>query len=637
MSRKKIGYLVLVSAVACLTAAGAGTAQADPPRGESGRAFTENVADGEQYDQYIVAFKPRSEAGKSRAVRDRELRAAGGRHGVSVAEVRELAVGGHVVRTDRKLSGEEARGFLRSLAARTDVDYAEPDVRLMSSASWNDTSYNDQWHYWEATAGMRLPKAWDTADGAGVTVAVVDTGRTAHSDLDGNTLAGYDFISDSWVSRDGGGRDSNPQDEGDWMKTGDCGTDQNGNPVPPSDRNSSWHGTHVAGTIGAVTNNSKGVSGVAPKAKLVHARVLGRCGGSLSDISDAVVWAAGGSVSGVPANANPAKVINMSLGGGGACSSTYQNAINSAVGRGATVVVAAGNENQSASNVQPANCGNVVTVAALDRQGNRANYSNYGSAVDVAAPGGETSTRTDGVLSTLNTGTTTPGSETYQYYQGTSMATPHVAGLAALMLGEKSMSPADVETTLEQNVRAIPGSCTGGCGAGLVDAEKTISALGSTPAPSGQLFANPGFESGNTSWSATSGVITSDTTYPARSGSWKAWLNGYGQTHTDTLSQAVSIPSTATTATLSFYLRIDSAETEAVAYDTLKVQVLDSNGSVLATLATYSNINENTGYTQRSFDLKGYIGKNVTIKFTGTEDASLATSFVIDDTALTTG
>ncbi|MFD1146997.1 S8 family peptidase [Saccharothrix hoggarensis] len=635
MSRKNIRYLVLVSAVACLAAGVNGVAQADPP-GPSGRPFVENVAAGAEYDQYIVTFKARSEAGRSSAARAEALRRTGEKHGVSVTEVRQLATGGHVVRTNRNLSGDQARGFLRSLASRSDVEFAEPDVTFFSTATRNDTYYDRQWHYWETTAGMRLPKAWDTADGAGVTVAVVDTGRTAHSDLDGNTVGGHDFVSDPWVSRDGNGRDANPQDEGDWMKTGECGTDENGNPVPPSDRTSSWHGTHVAGTVAAVSDNAKGVSGVAPKAKLVHARVLGRCGGSLSDIADAVTWASGGTVSGVPANANPAKVINMSLGGAGVCSSTYQNAINGAVSRGATVVVAAGNSNLDASRFQPANCANVVTVAALDRQGNRAAYSNYGTTVDVAAPGGETATAADGVLSTLNTGTTTPGSESYQHYQGTSMATPHVAGLAALMLGEKAMSPADVEATLKRNVRPVPGSCTGGCGAGLVDAEKTIASLGGGTTPGGQLLANPGFESGNTGWSASSGVITTDATYAARTGSWKAWLNGYGQSHTDTLSQAVAIPATATAATLSFHLRIDSAETGTVVYDTLRVQVLDSAGTVLSTLATYSNVNESAGYVLRSFDLKAYAGRSVTIKFTGAEDGNLQTSFVIDDTSLTT-
>ncbi len=334
---------------------------------------------------------------------------------------------------------------------------------------------------------MNLPAAWDSADGTGVTVAVIDTGRTTHSDLDGNTVAGYDFISSTSDARDGNGRDSDPADEGDWNSTdNECYQGSRAH-------NSSWHGTHVAGTIAAVSNNTKGVAGVAPKAKLQHVRVLGKCGGSLADISEAIVWASGGTVSGVPANTTPAKVVNMSLGGSGSCSATYQNAINGAVGRGTTVVVAAGNDAKDASGYQPASCSNVVVVAGLDRSGNRADFnssgtygSNYGTAVDIAAPGGETwSSSGNGILSTLNAGSTTPGSESYAFYQGTSMATPHVAGLAALMLSKKSLTPSEVESTLTQNVRAIPGSCSGGCGAGLVDAKKTIDAVsGGTPSPS---------------------------------------------------------------------------------------------------------------------------------------------------------
>lgn len=150
-----------------------------------------------------------------------------------------------------------------------------------------------------------------------------------------------------------------------------------------------------------------------------------------------------------------------------------------------------------------------------------------------------------------------------------------------------------------------------------------------------QLLANPGFESGATSWTASSGVITNDTGEPARTGSYKAWLNGYGSAHTDTLAQTVSIPAGCTSATLSFYLHVDTAETTTTtAYDTLKAQVLDSGGTVLSTLATYSNLNAASGYTQRSFSLAGYAGQTVTIKFTGTEGSTLQTSFVIDDTAL---
>lgn len=150
-----------------------------------------------------------------------------------------------------------------------------------------------------------------------------------------------------------------------------------------------------------------------------------------------------------------------------------------------------------------------------------------------------------------------------------------------------------------------------------------------------QLIANPGFESGSTSWSASSGVITTDSGEAARTGSYKAWLSGYGSAHTDTLSQSVAVPSGCSAATFSFYLHIDTAETTtSTAYDTLKVQVLNSGGSVLATLATYSNLNAASGYAQRSFNLGAYAGQTVTLKFTGTEGSQLQTSFVIDDTAL---
>ncbi|GGY88414.1 hypothetical protein GCM10010300_35630 [Streptomyces olivaceoviridis] len=152
----------------------------------------------------------------------------------------------------------------------------------------------------------------------------------------------------------------------------------------------------------------------------------------------------------------------------------------------------------------------------------------------------------------------------------------------------------------------------------------------------GQFLANPGFESGATSWTASSGVVTNDTGEAARTGSYKAWLNGYGSAHTDTLAQSVTVPAGCTSATLSFYLHVDTAETTtSTAYDTLKAQVLSSGGTVLSTLATYSNLNAASGYTQRAFNLASYAGQTVTIKFTGTEGSTLQTSFVLDDTALT--
>ncbi|MEM9303990.1 MAG: S8 family peptidase, partial [Pseudomonadota bacterium] len=421
-----------------------------------------------ELDELVAANRATLERDIRHAARARvaDLRASAG---FNVKWQRALATGADVVRFDPSEIGMSHQEFMLELEADPAVASVEFDALLKPMFTPNDQFYSAQWHYYEATAGLNLESAWDTATGAGVTVAVLDTGHRPHVDLIGNIIGGYDFISDSSSARDGNGRDSNAEDEGDWT-TGECG--------PAS--NSSWHGTHVSGTIAAVTNNGTGVAGVAYNADILSVRVLGRCGGSLSDIADAVIWSSGGSVAGVPNNSNPAEVINMSLGGSGSCGSTYQNAINTAVGNGTVVVVAAGNSNTNASGARPANCANVVTVAALDRQGNRASYSNYGSVIDVAAPGGETSpTSSNGVASTLNAGTTTPGGDNYVYYQGTSMATPHVAGVAALMIDENpSLTPAEIESILASTSRSIPGSCSGGCGAGLVDA--TAAVAGST-------------------------------------------------------------------------------------------------------------------------------------------------------------
>jgi serine protease len=299
-------------------------------------------------------------------------------------------------------------------------------------------------------------------------VAVIDTGYRPHADLSGQILQGYDFITNATMANDGGGRDSDASDPGDWTLAGQCGAG-----VPAANENSSWHGTHVAGTIAARANNGIGVAGIAYNAKIVPARVLGRCGGYTSDIADAIVWASGGTVSGVPANANKARVLNLSLGGTGSCDTTTQNAINSARSRGAVVVVAAGNSNTSATTSTPANCAGVIAVAATNRSGGKASYSNYGSNVTIAAPGGDTGA---GILSTLNAGTTTPGADNYAFYAGTSMATPHVAGVVALMLSvNPNLTPDDVAAKLKSTARAFPAACSG-CGAGIVNAAAAVNA-----------------------------------------------------------------------------------------------------------------------------------------------------------------
>ncbi|WP_053641918.1 MULTISPECIES: S8 family peptidase [unclassified Streptomyces] len=426
---------------------------------------------------FIVGYKPRAAEAKSNTAAEKDAEAKAGKAGEPVSFERRLGTGAALVELPEADEVRDAQKVAAAFLADPDVAYVVPDRRVYATAV-DPAEYKAQWDLYETTAGMNVPSAWKQATGKGVTVAVLDTGITEHTELSSKVLPGYDFISDTWTANDGGGRDNDPSDAGDWLKKGECGKDKNGNPVPSGDRNSSWHGTHVAGTIAAAANGS-GTVGVAHGANILPVRVLGRCGGTTSDIIDAVTWASGGTVTGVPANKNPAAVVNMSLGGKFTCDQAYNAALKAARDRGTTVVVSAGNDNTDAAAYSPAGCADVVTVAASDREGNRAAYSNYGKVVDVTAPGGETSPRTaDGILSTLNKGTKSPGDESYASYQGTSMAAPHIAGLAALLKQKNpSLTPAQVEQTIKSNTLALPGTCSGGCGAGLSDATKTLNAV----------------------------------------------------------------------------------------------------------------------------------------------------------------
>ncbi|MEY4748248.1 MAG: hypothetical protein RIQ60_462 [Pseudomonadota bacterium] len=452
---------------------------AAPP--QPARAAAGQPSGGEATDRLVVKYRDRSSADVIDATTLDSASRAAGRAGALVRHLRRTGAGSHVLKLDKRLSLERMRQLAADLqAADPQVDYAEPDRVMTAQFVPNDPSYAAQWHYHEAAGGINLPLAWDKSTGTGVTVAVVDTGYRLHADLKDNLLGGYDFISSSVVANDGDARDSSAQDPGDWVAADECAI---GAPA----RNSSWHGTHVAGTIAAMTNNGLGVAGAAHGAKVLPVRVLGKCGGFTSDIADAVIWASGGSVPGVPANATPARVINLSLGGAGACDTTWQNAINSARSRNTVVVVSAGNSNADAAGYAPASCTGVITVAAVGRSGGRAFYSNYGAAVDLAAPGGDQSVDpANGVLSTLNSGTTSPGADSYAYYQGTSMAAPHVSAVAALMLARNpALTPDDVEARLKASARALPVACTQGCGAGIVDASAAIDAAlaGAAPPP----------------------------------------------------------------------------------------------------------------------------------------------------------
>ena len=395
--------------------------------------------------------------------------AAAQRHGVTLKVARRTATRAVVARLSSRLPESQVERIAAEIVqADPSVLYAEPDRIKRILVTPNDPMYANQWHYHESTAGLNLPQAWSLSSGSGVIVAVLDTGYRPHADLRPNLVGGYDFISDAAVGNDGNGRDSNAGDPGDWVDANECGDGT-------AASNSSWHGTHVAGTIAALTNNGVGVAGVAYGAKVMPVRVLGKCGGYDSDIADAIIWASGGSVAGVPNTASPARVLNLSLGGSGPCGATTQAAINSARSRKSVIVVAAGNQGIDAANTSPANCTGVVTVAAVGRSATRAYYSNYGNVVEIAGPGGDQSwAEADGVLSTLNTGLQGPGADSYAYYQGTSMATPHVAGVVALMLSKNpNLTPDQVAARLRASARAFPGSCSG-CGSGLVDAYEAI-------------------------------------------------------------------------------------------------------------------------------------------------------------------
>ncbi len=458
-------------------------------------------------DQIIVEFESNTYEAQSYAASSTIESTASNAMGMNLKYVRTMATGARVMQLPKmkggKMSKQRVQALMQELAASPNVKTVTLDAMKYPMATPNDPQYASMWHYYESTGGLNVPTAWDTTSGSGVVVSVIDTGITSHPDLNSNVLPGYDFISSASIGNDGNGRDSDASDTGDATAANECG---DGRPA----RSSSWHGTHVAGTVAAVGNNNTGIVGVAYGAKILPVRALGKCGGRTSDIADAIIWSAGGSVPGVPNNPNPAQVINLSLGGGGACDAASQAAINQAVSLGATVVVAAGNSNTNASNATPANCQNVVTVAATGRTGARASYSNFGSVVDVAAPGGDQSTGTsNGVLSTLNSGSQGPAQPSYAYYQGTSMATPHVAGVAALMYAvDSNITPAEVESLLKSTARSFPGTCSS-CGTGIVDATAAVAALdsGSNPPGGDNILENGVAETG------LSGATGSETRY----------------------------------------------------------------------------------------------------------------------------
>lgn len=389
------------------------------------------------------------------------------------------------------LTAEQTLALAAELAERPGIRYAHPNYLLQAmqaTVTPNDPYYTYQWHY----PAINLPQAWGITTGSATTVvAVIDTGiiysqndpSRRHPDFRANVLPGYDFISDVRISNDGNGRDPDPFDVG----------DQPGG-------QSTYHGTHVAGTIGAASNEGVGLAGVDWAARILPVRVLGVGGGTMADIYEGMLWAAGLDVPGVPRNPTPAKVINMSLGGQGGCPEVVQGAIDAVTALGSIVVVAAGNDGQDAWRYTPASCSNVITVGATDYVGARASYSNYGTRIDVMAPGGDTNVDrngdgyVDGVLSLNYDDQAREPNVTFK--DGTSMAAPHVAGVVSLMVGlDPNLTFQQIRSILYATARPLSTSACGtadGCGAGLIDAYAALARVGQTnPDPGPGPVPNP--------------------------------------------------------------------------------------------------------------------------------------------------
>jgi serine protease len=502
----------------------------------AGRFIGMNPAATQKVDRFIITYKDGAtertdkdlvlqnvKAAVSRAGLNRAARSSADSSVVplSVSYARKLAVGSELVRTSRKLDQGEVRALLAQLAADPAVASVQPDYRKYAVQDFappaalrtnvltaktqaftpDDPDYQQyQWHFFDPIGGANVNNAWDIADGTGVTVAVIDTGITQHPDLDyslASANVGYDFISDTLVSgRTTDDRVAGGWDLGDWDNTQPYLQECYGSNNPNDGGPSSWHGTVVSGEIAELTNNRVGMAGIAYRAKLLPVRVLGHCGGYDSDISDAIEWASGGHVDGVPDLKQPAQVINLSLGGPGKCATgtPEYTAIQHALARGTTVVVAAGNNAADVANFTPASCPGVIAVASNGITGKRAFYSNYGKGVTIAAPGGGIYAN-DGssgeqvangfIWQAINEGTTTPvypasSATAYGGMAGTSQAAPHVAGTVALMVGTLKAanlpmpSPAQISAMLVKTARAFPVNEDRPIGAGIVDADAAV-------------------------------------------------------------------------------------------------------------------------------------------------------------------
>jgi serine protease len=372
-----------------------------------------------------------------------ELSSLATRAGLRVLEARHITAGIHLLRVQ---SGAPAAQTLALLRANSEVQYAEPDERRYAQALPDDPLFAGQWYLQDMEpSAVDAIAAWDlTTGGDGVVIAELDTGvRFDHPDLRSSAanrlLPGYDMISSPLTGNDGEGRNADASDPGDWLSIAD---QKNALFAGCPLANSSWHGTRVAGILGAISNNGVGIAGMTWSGWILPVRVLGKCGGYDSDILAGMAWAAGNQVDGVPDNPYPARILNMSLGAVGSCPQSYQDVVDVLVSEGVLVVVSAGNEGGPVD--APANCVGVAGIAALRQVGTKVGFSSLGPEIALSAPGGNCVNSGAGqpclfsIETTTNSGTTVPATNTYtdefHFNVGTSFSAPIVAGIAGLML-----------------------------------------------------------------------------------------------------------------------------------------------------------------------------------------------------------
>ena len=404
---------------------------------------------------------------------DGRVQALAWRSGLDLRRQQAIGPTLRLLELERPVAGSELAELLARLQADATVAFAEPDARVRRHAVPNDPLYAGQWYLkGSEVAAIDAEAAWDVSQGApDVVIAVLDTGvRFEHPDLlrtsqGGRLLPGYDFVQADpdgafRVANDGDGWDADPADPGDWISSSDAQL-----PVFSgcAVEGSSWHGTRVAGLVGARSNNLAGIAGATWQSWILPVRVLGKCGGRNSDILQGMRWAAGLHVDGVPDNPYPARVLNMSLGGEGSCTQSYRTVIGELDALGVVVIASAGNLGAPVD--YPGNCPGVVAVAGLRHIGTKVGYSNLGREVGVSAPAGNCVNTSGPCLFSLDTtvdqGTTTPLGPAYTSpldpSVGTSFAAPQVSAIAALMLGVNgSLGTSQLIARLRASARPFP-------------------------------------------------------------------------------------------------------------------------------------------------------------------------------------